>query len=831
MPSERISGEKRIEVINRPLIPVFFFFISGIIAGRILLSSIQGIYLPLVLLIVCLLVVSFIPRSRSFRLICFLSIFFLTGIFLFISASKQPSILTELAETKSSAILEGTVLNQESLYQERSRLDVSVEAVYLNSNVIYLREKAAVTVYKNMIDLEVGQRIRFPASLSLFKNFNNPGRYDYEDAMAMKGFSCRASVSDGRYIIRVGRGDLNFIMKAMEAARGPVRKLIMNNLSPINQAVYRALILGEMQGIDNDLRESFNITGLGHILSVSGMHVALVAVTSFSLFRFLFSLSYGLMLRIDIRKLTALITCLCVFAYTFIAGFQVSAKRAMIMAITYLLSMVIGREKDSWSTLALAAVIVLALDPNDLFNISFQLSFIAVIGIFWLSPEIYRLSKAVLYDDHIENILSRVYVYFSSLLVITLSAVIFLLPVTTYYFNRVSVIAVPINLIVEPLLGLWILPVGLLSVVFLPVSSSLSSIILKLGALGLDCMMNIIRFWSGFPWASFLSIRPNPFEVILCYSIIIFLVFTIKKRSWAKWGLLFILVISAIDASYWIYETRFNRDIRVTFIDVGQGNSALVQLPGRERMLIDGGGFTSGSYDTGKMVVAPFLLYLKIRRIDYIVLSHPHPDHLNGLNFIAEYFNPKEFWYNGQDVETPEFLELIKTVKKKGIGVLLPDDLSSGRVIEGVKIELCHPPVAEESWSAYVSEDDKGLNNNSMVLRISYRGKSFIFPGDIESQGERNVVKNCGYNLDSDVLLAPHHGSKTSSTVPFLDAVTPEISVISCGKGNSFGFPHAEAIKRLKDTGSEIIGIHESGAVRISVKEDGLRIKKFVETN
>ena len=749
--------------------------------------------------------------------------------FLALNTSIEPPRLMELTKGKKRVILEGTVLGQETIIQERSRFDVAVEAVYLNHNIIPVREKISATIYKNISDFEPGQRIRFPASLSAFKNFNNPGRYDYEAAMSLKGFSCRASISDGRYVVPMGKGDLDPLMKVMEAARRPVRKQITSNLSPVNRAVYRALILGETQGIDNDLRESFNVTGLGHVLSVSGMHVGLVALVSFAFFKFLFSRSYTLMLRTDIRKLSATATCLCVFAYTFIAGFQVSAKRAMIMAITYLLSIVIGREKDPWSTLALAAIIVLALDPNDLFDMSFQLSFMAVVGIFWLSQEIFRLMKATFDDLDRGKVLSRIYVYFSSLLVISLSAVIFLLPVTTYYFHRISVIAVPINLIVEPILGLWVLPVGLLSVALLPVSYTLSSLILKAGSCGLDCMMNIIEFWSRFSWASVWSVTPNTFEVALCYGIFLFSVLAFKKRAWAKKGLLFVLLITAVDVSYWIYETRFNPDLRVTYIDVGQGSAALIQLPGKERILIDGGGNLSGSFDTGRMVVAPFLFSRKIHRIDYIVLSHPHPDHLNGLRFIAGNFSPKEFWHNGQDADTPEFAELMKTIKKNGVKILLPEDLSGGREIAGARIELFHPAADDGSLYTGAAKGDTGMNNSSLVLKITFKGKSFLFPGDIEKKAETSVVSSAGARLKSDILLVPHHGSNSSSTGPFLHSVNPELSVISCGKGNSFGFPSDRVVQRLKEAGSEIIRIDESGALRISVKESGLRIKRFIE--
>jgi competence protein ComEC len=248
-------------------------------------------------------------------------------------------------------------------------------------------------------------------------------------------------------------------------------------------------------------------------------------------------------------------------------------------------------------------------------------------------------------------------------------------------------------------------------------------------------------------------------------------------------------------------------------------------------MLIDGGGFLGSSFDTGRMVVAPFLFRSKMHRLDYIVLSHPHPDHLNGLNFIAEYFNPKEFWYNGQDMETPEFIELMQTLKKNGARVLRPDELSGGREIAGVKIELLHPVIVDKSRDLATSKEDSGSNNNSLVLKMTSKGRSFLFPGDIEKKAEAAVVSSAGDRLKSDILLVPHHGSKSSSSDIFLRAVSPAISVIPCGKGNSFKFPNDQTVQRLLETGSKIIRVDESGAVQIRVNEDGLRVKKFIEMN
>jgi competence protein ComEC len=277
-----------------------------------------------------------------------------------------------------------------------------------------------------------------------------------------------------------------------------------------------------------------------------------------------------------------------------------------------------------------------------------------------------------------------------------------------------------------------------------------------------------------------------------------------------------------------MYQTRFNPYLRVTYLDVGQGNSALIQFPGKERMLIDGGGFQMSDSDVGRMVVAPFLFHSKILRVDYLVLSHPHPDHMNGLLFIASNFKPKEFWRNCDSVDTPAYNELMNIIESKKTKILLPSDLYKGRDISGVKIELLHPtPGSKGAGSSY---EDRDLNNNSLVLKITYNGTSFLFPGDIEKQSEEAILSNAGSALNSDILLVPHHGSKNSSTTLFLKAISPEICVISSGKGNRFGFPHKETIKRLRGTGCRIIWIDEAGAVQVKAGgADRYKIKSFFE--
>ncbi|MBN1849143.1 MAG: DNA internalization-related competence protein ComEC/Rec2 [Deltaproteobacteria bacterium] len=809
-------------MLHRPLISVLVSFIGGILFGHIIRDARAFIFPFLVIFTSLLLASIFIPRP--FRSFIMGGLFFFTGV-LFILNTHHESDLLQWVHEKENIIIEGTVIQPMRIDGDIARVDIMTERVIRDGKSLHLKEKIFATIYNHPQIFSPGDRIRFPAKLRPFRNFNNPGRYNYSLSMSLKGYCCSASVSDGRYIVPMGKGRLGFPWAVVEQCRRPIRQFFTEKLSARNQAVLSALILGERQNISPDLREPFNVTGLGHILAVSGLHIGLIAWLSFGIFKRLFSFSHYWMLKIDIRKAAAVTTCIPVVIYTFLAGFQVSSQRAMIMVLAFLFSIILEREKEMWSTLALASLIILALDPTALFSISFQLSFLAVVGILWLAPPVQSLVPKLFQQDEQKFLYSHLYSYGIGMIVVTFSAVLFLLPVTSFYFHRIPMISIPANLTTVPILGFWVLPLGLLSGILAHIIPSIAYVFLQLTSWGLDGMMAVIQFWARLQWASFWVVTPNMFEIILFYGLL-FTIFFFKVRRWAKIGFCFIVIAVLMDISYWTYKTQFNRHLIITYFDVGQGNAALVQFPGNQRMLIDGGGFHVGHFDVGGMVVAPALWYAKINRIDYLVLTHPQSDHMNGLCFIAANFKPKEFWYNGDRVETQTFQNLLKILETKKIKISQPLDLSNGKDISGVHIEIFNPPVNSESITGYYNSRD--LNNRSLVLKLSYRGRSALFPGDLEDSGEQKVVENFGDALQSDILLAPHHGSKTSCSNAFLKSVNPDLCVISSGSGNFFGFPHAATIQRLNEFGTQITRIDKVGATRISIDEKGWKIKTFL---
>lgn len=809
-------------MFHRPLIPIFFSFLGGILIGHNLLSSCPETVVPISVLLASLLTATLFISPRL-KIHFFLSIFFLAGIMLDLN-EHSPSKLLPYAIKREKVTIEGTILEPIKIVNKMAKIKVRTNSLFIDDREILVQENIIVTVYNHVPHLSAGEKIRFPAGLKPFKNFNNPGRFDYESFMKLKGLSCAASVSDGRYLVQMGPGHLPFPRGLLEKMQHPIREFFKTSLTDREFSLYRALILGERQGICKELREPFNRTGLGHVLAVSGLHVGMVAVAAFFLFKWLLSRSYNLTLKIDILRLTALLTCIPVIGYALLAGLHVSTQRAMIMCLAFLWSLILRREKEVWSTLALAGLIILAIDPNALFNISFQLSFFAVIGILWLTPPIMSIIPDMTQEK--KRFFNRLFVYFAGIFAVSLSATVFLIPLTSFYFHRVSLVAVPANITIVPFLGIWIIPLGILAALIFPLFPQTAHFILQLGAWGLDAMTEITRFWSGFSWSSLWVATPNALEILMFYVLILFLFF-FKRSLWAKTGFLALTVFILCDVGCWMYKVRFNNHLKVTYLDVGQANAALVEFPGGKKMLIDGGGFYSGQFDVGRMVVAPYLWHSKIRHIDYLVLSHPQADHMNGLRFIAGSFHPEEFWHNGDEVETGTFKELMAIIKEKEIKRLLPADLVGGRQINGVTVEILQP--APDTRSSDFYNEKTGLNNNSLVLKITYKGKAFLFPGDLEQAGEEVLVANAGVALKSDILLSPHHGSKNSSTEAFLKMVRPDICVISSGEGNFFGFPHEQTLKRLKDIGCRAIKIARTGAVQCIVGSDEFKVRTFIE--
>jgi competence protein ComEC len=629
-------------IFSRPLVPAVAATIAGILMGHWFL---RGVSLPVFVLpsviLLCLGITFFIPsKTRNAWL---MAVFALVGINSYLNSPTLTRLPHGLDKAERITI-EGTIYSPPRLGVNTARFDLHAEKIFLPHEVRAVKINIQVTIYRYRGELKVGQRIRFPAKLREFRNFSNPGGFDYRFFMQVRGLSFAATVSDGRYVVPMGEGKLGLVGRVLEKIRAPLRNYLHERLSYNVSPIYSALILGERQGVTAELREPFDRAGVGHIMAVSGLHLGLVAWLFYMAFRWLLSLSYRLTLMADIRKLAAVLTTAPVITYGLIAGGQVSAQRAMIMVLAFLFSIIIGKEKDVWSSLSLAALIILTLMADSLFTASFQLSFIAVAGILWLTPIILSKIKVVRGDTEFlakSRVLRTVLMYLAGLLAVTVAAAIVTTPLIAYHFNRFSPVALPANLTVVPLVGLWVIPLGLVSCIVLPFSSAIAGLFLTAGAAGLTVAAFLARFWADIPWSTVWVIRPTWVEIVLFYGLLFAGLNVLGARAY-RILLVVVLILVCADVGYWVYQVRYNKDLRVSVLDAGRADVAVIQFPGHERMVIARNGFDSGGFDLWQRVVAPFLWHKKMARVDYLLLPNPYGQQTDKLQFMIKAFHPRE---------------------------------------------------------------------------------------------------------------------------------------------------------------------------------------------
>jgi competence protein ComEC len=286
------------------------------------------------------------------------------------------------------------------------------------------------------------------------------------------------------------------------------------------------------------------------------------------------------------------------------------------------------------------------------------------------------------------------------------------------------------------------------------------------------------------------------------------------SQKWYQISFAALAVFIASDAMYLYALHIHNEKMKVTFIDVGQGSSTLIQLPGGKNILLDGGGTYGNVFDMGKYVIAPFLWHERIKTIDIVILSHPHPDHLNGLITVLSNFDVKEVWTNGEKGDSETYEEFMKIIVEKKIIHRIVSEKCVDTIINGTTLSVLNP-VAPVNMKDNLHRKFERTNNDSLVVKLTFGKVSFLLPGDISEPSETRLV-NSRHNIRSDVIIVPHHGGFTSSTKPFLDKVQPKFAIVSCGFENVFNNPHPDVLKRFSSLDAKILRTDIHGAIIIT---------------
>ncbi len=727
----------------------------------------------------------------------------------------------------------GQVLTEPVRLEGRRRFVLAVRRVEDGAGSRSASGKLRVTLPEPAVDLRPGDRITFEGKIRRPRNFHNPGGFDYRRYMAFQGIRATTwARKDSLSVLSLGRAAPG--PGVVDRYRGRIRAAVEKAADGAATAVLLALVIGDRDGIPPALREDFNRVGVGHLLAISGLHIGTVAGIAFLLFRLLLSLWEPLLWRAWTRPGAALLAFLPALGYGAVSGWSPSTQRAVLMVGAFLLACLVKRETEPVNTLGLAALTILALHPPALFSISFQLSFAAVAAIL--------LGLSALYprDPFAEHPPKGMGERITAFGVVSLLAILGTLPLVAHSFNRVSLIGLLANFIFVPAIGFLVVPLGLFAAFTNPLVPWLSESLFRLDGWILRPALWLMERLSEIPLAAVRTVTPSVPEILIYYAIGLGLLGLIHaaKRPGAPGAVsrrtaLAVVALGGLalagDIFYWVHQRFLREDFRVTVIDVGQGSGALLELPGGRCMLLDGGGFYDNSiFDVGKWIIAPLLWRKKIRTVETLWLSHPNADHLNGLLYIAEHFHVKRIITNGEPAETEGYRALESILGRRSIERIDFDALDRSRTVDGVRFDILHPPVdfrhraADRPWG-----NDE--NNNSLVVKATFGETSILFPGDIQRPAEAELIRLARGDLRGTVLLSPHHGSRTSSSPALLEAVSPEVVIISAGWRNRFRFPHPSVLDRYRKLGCRVFRTDLHGAVTLTTDGRRLRVQRCLE--
>lgn len=727
--------------------------------------------------------------------------------------------------------IEGVVLKNEALSGTHHVALISCRRIIKNSALTPVTGNLRLA-YPAHLHFEYGDFIRFHTKIRKIRNFYNPGYFDYKRHLNRTGIYASGYVSNDAGIVLIRRGMANSLQRDLQNYRLSLKKLIYLNAPSPEREIIEAMILGNKKSIPDEVRDSFAKTGTSHLLAISGLHVGIVAASSFFLILLLLRSSEFLMLRFNVIKLATSFSFIPVAAYALIAGMGTPVLRSTFMALAFFVALLIGRQRDPYQVLFLAALLILTAMPEALFEISFQLSFAAVFALIHIVPKFSDVQIPFLSGAPrlLTWLVRRIYL----LVLVTAAATAGTLPLIAFYFNRISLVTLVANLIAVPLMGMFVLVSALCAIPVAFFSSIVAGFFIKTSSFFAQAGLALIEWLGSLPGASFAIFKPSVAEIIVFY-VGLFLLIGLtaprdkeNKYGWTRRSLFVAkaLVLACVfffiaDTAYWIVKVRYNSELKITAIDVGQGSSTLVQMPHGINMLIDGGGLRNSSFDMGKSVIAPCLHMARVSKIDIVVLTHPHPDHLQGLIHILNNFNVREVWQSGNKSDDELFRLFEKAIQDHDIRVRIISADTPPVVISGVAFDYVWPPALLPDTGKCVSHDE--LNDASLVFKMTFGRMSFLVTGDISRRTEEALIKS-GRNLRADLLFVPHHGSVHSSSEAFIGAVSPRYALVSAGRNNIFGHPHREVLKRYLSSGIEMMRTDSQGAIIIRSSGDDLRV-------
>ena len=670
----------------------------------------------------------------------------------------------------NTAAVTGRVVSIVKKDDEYFKLQLSDVSIISDNGARSYKKKILVNVYSDIADYRtvLWDRVYITGEVSMPKERSNPGTFDYRRYLKSIGIRCIITAENIENVKKAG--GIAALLKSAKCRTADIFESALGD----DSAVVMGLLFGETSGIDEDIIETFRRGGTAHVLAVSGLHLGLL---------------YSFLCRFKRKKRSIpadIAIVLALSAYTALAGFTASVVRACLMIFIHIAGNHLNRRYDLISSTCVSMIIILAVNPMQIYSAGFQMSFLAVITLGIMIPLIQKKIKGILLP--------------------MIAVQTGMVPYTMYVFNYVSLTSVISNIPVY-FIAAAMIPAGISVIAFcwLPVIAKPAAMItglfvkLLLWCNDFTYMGGVFTFDVASPSVIFLAV----------YYIFIFYMcseagqIALIRRNYKKIAAVFAAaVICGAGCSVYLSDGFEKTDM--VFVDVGQGDCLHIKAGGKN-LLIDGGG--SFNYNVGKSTLKPYLLKNGVTKIDMAIATHLHTDHYQGLKELSQTYRIKKLGvYEANSVNENHLKKEFKTNE-----ILY---LAAGDVINmsrNVSVEVLSPDRGNPL-------DEKDENKNSLVLRVNVKGSSVLMTGDIDEKGEKTLIADT--DIKADILKIAHHGSRYSSCEKFIAVAAPKIAVIQVGK-NTYGHPSEEVIKRLEEHKITVLRNDEQGAVGIRVNKAG----------
>ncbi len=705
-----------------------------------------------------------------------------------------------------------------------------------------------IVYFSDEPDVRIGNAIKVEGEFKQFDEARNPGNFDMREYYMSIGIY--GMIFGSSYEVRDSSFD--YLRQSLYELRLSVKE-ILNEICPKDKAeVYSAIMLGDKSDLDDSTKELYSVSGIAHILAISGLHISFIGMFFYNLLRRKFGYT-----------LSGSISFLAVVAFGIMSGMGISTIRAVVMFGLMVLCQILGRARDHVTSVSLAGIFLCLWNPFVILDSGFQMSFAAIIGILIVWPKVfYLIGLKDRVDDHkldknanekekrhLVYIIIRNKIINAVLFSINIS--MFMAPVVAYYYYQLPTYSFLLNLIVVPLMGVVIVS-GVLGVLGGLVAKWIGSILIIPGCWILDLYTGLSKLISMLPFSSIVVGKLSVYIIILYYVLLFGILFffshrkkvkELAKKSFDKSGndlirirkekrvallqlkryrqiviVLFIVLESLLYLKpVTIYLNFFSPGLETMFLDVGQGDGIHIKCSDGTNLMVDGGSTTVK--EVGKYRITSYLKSQCNSTIDYWFLTHGDEDHISGL---IEILNNNISGIKIKNIVLPymkEYDENLLTIQKaaddKGIDV---HAIKKGDTLEfgDTKLKCLHPTLD-------TSSDD--LNDYSIVLSVEYSNYSMLLTGDLTSAQETYMKNLKQYTL----LKVGHHGSKYSSSEEFLSAVKPRIGILSSGKGNRYGHPTPEVMERLEAVGCKYIRTDESGGISVVSNGEDLEIETYLD--